>query len=217
MDGRQKAVPGRRITYADAGAVSALALAGLGLVRKNPLALAGAFFVYKATRKTSLKNTRNNLLPFLTAPGEIKKSVCIVDAPDAVYASILDLQNLEAIFPAAHDLSFQGEQQARLAFGMPLHREIPVVLKIVDTIEPKIAELEFYAGDRPMGRCTLTVGDGPQGEGTTVEMVAHTKPILGVVGRNLIKPVVTFAMDTYLFRLKQLCETGEIARIKGDQ
>lgn len=213
---RQKLVPVRNITYSDAGAMGALALVGLGFLRRSPLALAGAYLVYKATRKPPREIIRNNIVPFLTASGEIKKSAHIICAPDEVFAHITNLELLDAIFPAANETAVHGTQQARIALGLPLNKELPFFLTLKNVTEPRVADLEIAVGTKTLGTCTVEIQDDPIGEGTVVQMVAHTKPVMGVVGRNVIKPFITFAIDTYLFRLKQLCETGEIARTKGE-
>jgi uncharacterized membrane protein len=193
-----------------------IAFAMFGLVRRSPLALvAGGVGAWVAAKTATDRIARgegagDNIS--INAMEEVSRATTINASIDEVFEYVEDMSKIPQFIPLIKLVNSVSYSQAiwTLKSGV-MSAMLDVEITRTDNTHLKL--VVSYNG-KHLGECNIFLTPVREGRQTRVTMRLRYHPLLGGLVNGVIKPVMTAELDTYLSRLKQLIETGEIARSK---
>lgn len=193
-------------TYVAAG----LALGGYGLARRSLLGMLGAgataYLAYKGIQPRQLG--QNVVDATKMVEQKFTRVVTIGRSINDVYELLADISLWPSFCTCLDAVERYEVDKLKLSthFGGVM---VPLCAELTNVQNRSIA-FELKNGDFKLADIELKLSDGRGGtilSGTVTYMC-----LLGKVGRMVSKPFITNELDTFIMRLRQLAETGEIAK-----
>jgi uncharacterized membrane protein len=145
----------------------------------------------------------------------VKKAITVNRPAHEVYAFWRDLENLPRFMRHLESVQTTGETRSRWRAKAPLGRTVEWEAEVVEERPDELIAWRSLAGADVRSSGSVRFGEAPGGRGTEVVVELEWSPPGGAVGETVAKvlgeePATQLADD--LRRLKQVLETGEIAR-----
>lgn len=198
----------RRVQWAYVAA--GLALGGYALARRSTLGLVGAgasaFLAYKGMQPRELGQAVLN-----AAKGteqRISRSVTIGRSINDVYELLADISLWPKFLVSVNSVERYEDDKLKLSAhfkGMV----VPLCAELTH-VQNRGISFALKNGDYKLADVDLKLSDGRGG--TILSATVTYMCLLGKVGRVVAKPFITNELDTFILRVRQLAETGEIAK-----
>lgn len=204
----------------DAGLLAGgIGLAMYGLAKRSPLALVvGGIGAYVAAR------TATDWIEKAEAGGvskalqtdhyeEVARSVTINQSASEVFGYVRDLSRVPLFLPIVKLVNLLSDTRAIWTLKKGI---ASVVLDVEISGSPgdDHLRLAFSHHGTELGYCHVYILPLPNLQATRVTLRMMYHPFMGGLADKVVRPVMVAELDTYLLKLKQLIETGEIARAK---
>lgn len=193
-----------------------IALTGYSLLRRNPVAViasgAGLYAAATLARDTIQKLTAIDDNTLELSMEQVGRAITIGRPVDEVFALARDLENVPRFLPAISAVEQINRQHSVWRI------KTFALIALIDTELTAEVENEYigvgfsYHGNR-FADCLMRF-KAPAPNRTEITMLARYHPLMGGLMDRVLRPVVILEADTFLMRVKQLAETGEIARSK---
>lgn len=207
----------------DAGLLAGgISLAMYGLVRRRPLAMIvggiGAFVAAKtASDWASKSESRIGGIAdsFLQTDHyeEVARSVTINDNATDVFGYVRDLSRLPVFLPVVKLVNVVSDSRAIWTIKKGMASAVLDVLIAGSPGDDHLRLTISHSGTQ-LGYCDVYILSLPSERSTRVTLRLMYHPFVGNLADKVVRPIMVAELDTYLFKLKQLIETGEIARAK---
>lgn len=197
-----------------------ISLAMYGLSRRHPLTLIaggiGAFVAAKKANSLLAKAENTNFAEALIRTDrfeEVARSVTIRDAAPDVFGYVRDLSNIPSFLPIVKLVNVINEKRAIWTVKRG-PGSVVLDVEVASDTEDRV-QLRFSNSGIQIGDCDIWILPAtPNIDQTRVTMRLKYHPLLGGLVDKVMRSLMLAELDTYLFKLKQFAETGEIAKAK---
>jgi uncharacterized membrane protein len=191
-------------------------LAMFGLVRRSPFALiaggVGAWLAAKTANDWIAREEGDLDVNAISKLEEVSRAITIQAPLHDVFDTVGDVSRVPQFLPIVKLVNMVSYSQAiwTMKSGM-----LSAMLDVeITRTEDSQLKLIFTHNGKHLGEANIFLTSVQEGRSTRVTMRMRYHPLLGGLVSGVVKPVMTAELDTFLQRLKQFMETGEIARSK---
>lgn len=214
----------RQIKMPKASEVAPLAIGTfltlIGFTARGAVGMAGAgtglFLIYKQLRKHDRirEKIETPIKSMLGAKAsEFSKVVTINASKKAIFDLIGKFEDLPKFQDVIRGVDNLGEGKFILRIFGPIGTECPFELNVIDWRPDESLSVEFSTGDFVSGDLHMSLIDSNVIEGACeLRLDAILNMPLAMIGRLGGKVVIGTFIEGWLFKIKQMAETGEIAR-----
>jgi hypothetical protein len=188
-----------------------LAFGGLALAQRSWLSLLGA----GAAAYAAYLDHKADALKAETWPDVVKAEITRRVQMNATCMDVFDLINVisnwSLFFPSIQKLEVINDDHA-VCSGRWSYFKATVDVIITERNPGRSIKFSVLRGDLQFAECVLSVYEGTRG--TVVMLSCEYPSSFHQLDQLVLKPRITYEMDTCIQRIKQLAEAGEIARTR---
>jgi uncharacterized membrane protein len=192
-----------------AAVTASSAIAGWAIRRNHPFVfLAGGIGMITALRLPRRKSSFEAEMPF----EQVTRTITINSGRRALFTLVREMKNAPKFLPIVKGVTqIDGTRGVWTVATWKL--SFLVDIDVIRESKNESLMLSFACNGRPIGDCAFEFHETAEGQ-TQVSATLRWHPLLGGAVEPLARPFMINEADTFLLRLKQLCETGEVARAK---
>lgn len=197
-----------------------IGLAMFGLVRRSPASLLvggiGAFIAAKTANDWMVRSEHGIVSDHLVdgqRMEEVARAVTIKDSTPELFGYIRDFSRLPLFLPPVKLVNTVSQTRSIWTVRMgPVTAVVDV--EISGSPGDDHLKLVFTRGGTHLGECNIWLISNPTTNESRVTLRLRYHTLLGGLVERVVRPILIAELDTYLFKLKQFAETGEVATIK---